>query len=335
MSSSPPAPVVGKAMVLHEQSPTAALTLDPAFAFREPGDDELLVKVAAASVNPVDDYIRRGLYGASASYPLVIGGDIAGTVVRAGAGSRFAAGDAVYAMVSAVFGGQAPSKQGAFASYCLVADAELAHAPARLSPAHAAAVPLVALTALQALAEASPARGQRILITGASGGVGHVAVQLAKAQEGLHVTALASAPHAAWMRALGADIVVDYAPGAAAALATFTALEAVKFDIIFDVLGGETLDFAAAHCLKAGGIITHVQNRGSDDSAVAKSQGGGHRFARTLVKPSAEKLAHIAALIDAGALTVKVAKELPLEAAADAIKEVVAGHAGGKIVLIV
>ena len=298
---------------------------------------EVLVKVAAAGVNPVDSAIRGGYFGPATSFPLVLGGDLSGTVVSAGAGSRFVAGDAVFAMTAAVFGSLAPARQGAFAEYAIVAESELARAPTSIPITHAAAPPLVALTALQALAAAAPVPGQRVLINGASGGVGHVAVQLAKSEFGLHVTALSSAKNAAWVRGLGADAVVDYAPGVAAALAPFTGDEAAKFDIIFDVLGGENLDFAATHALKKGGFVTHVQSTGSGGSEVARTDGAGLRFARTLVKPVGEQLSRIAALIDGGKLSVKVAKELPLgpEGVGAALAEVSAGHAGGKVILIV
>jgi len=181
------------------------------------------VKVAAAAINAVDDLIRRGVFGPAKHLPIILGGDVSGTVVSTGAGSRFAPGDAVFAFTSAVFGASAPERQGSFAEFIILAESELAHAPKSIPLTQAAASPIAALTALQALTAAAPVAGQRILINGASGGVGHIAVQLAKADFNLHVTALSSAKHAEWVRSLGADEVIDYAPGTEAALAKFAA----------------------------------------------------------------------------------------------------------------
>lgn len=266
---------VGKAMVLHEHG-ADKLTLVQDFPFAEPKAGEVLVKVVAAGVNPVDGYVRAGIY-ASPSFPLIIGGDLSGTVVSAGEGSRFKAGDAVFG-VSSTYISKAPELQGTYASHCVLKDEWLAAAPKSIPLAHAAAAPLAALTAIQALEKAAPAAGQRVLITGASGGVGHIAVQLAKVVHSLHVTAVCSAKHAAWMRELGADAVVDYAPGVEAALKPF-ADEAQQFDIVIDTIGGEMVDFAAKHCLRKGGIVCEF------DCAAQRS-----RFARA----PATRIAHSA-----------------------------------------
>ena len=353
----------GKAMVLHEHG-ADKLTLVQDFQFAEPKAGEVLVKVAAAGVNPVDGYVRAGIY-ASPSFPLIIGGDLSGTVVSAGEGSRFKAGDAVFG-VSSTYISKAPELQGTYASHCVLKDEWLAAAPKSITLAHAAAAPLAALTAIQALEKAAPAAGQRVLITGASGGVGHIAVQLAKVVHSLHVTAVCSAKHAAWMRELGADAVVDYAPGVEAALKPF-ADEAQQFDIVIDTIGGEMVDFAAKHCLRKGGIVcelwcrdcalvsrtfqqhesltrprrlaslraAHIMNKGSGDSKVVGAGGDGVRFATTLIAPSGEQAAQVAALIDAGKLKIKVAREYPLEEATAALNEVMASHAGGKVILVV
>ena len=325
---------VGKAAVLHAHGGTDQFTIESAFQFSEPSAGEVLVKVAAAGVNPVDVYVRTGAY-ASKSFPLILGGDLSGHVVAVGAGvEAFKAGDAVFG-VSSTYTSQTPELQGTYAAYCVLRAEWLAHAPKSVPLAHAAAPPLVALTALQALEKAAPAAGQRILINGASGGVGHVAVQLAKVLHGLHVTALCSAARADWVKSLGADAVVDYGLGLEASLAAFGGGgDEAKFDIILDVVGGEMLDYAAAHVLKAGGIVTHVMNRGSGASKLVAAKGDGKRFASTLIKPDGTQCKLIAELMDAGKLSVKVAKEHRLEEVGAAQDECIAGHAGGKIILL-
>ena len=325
---------VGKAAVLHAHGGTDKFVLQADFQFAEPGAGEVLVKVAAAGVNPVDVYVRSGSY-ASKSFPLILGGDLSGRVVSVGAGvEAFKAGDAVFG-VSSTYTSQTPALQGTYAEFCVLKAEWLAHAPSSVPLAHAAAPPLVALTALQALEKAAPAAGQRVLINGASGGVGHVAVQLAKVLFGLHVTAVCSAARAEWVKGLGADEVVDYGLGLEASLAPFAADAAKAFDIILDVTGGEWLDYAAAHVLKAGGIVTHVMNRGSGDSKLVAAKGDGRRFATTLIRPDGAQCKQIAELMDAGKLKVKVAKEYKLEDVGAAQDEVIAGHAGGKVILLI
>lgn len=227
-----------------------------------------------------------------------------------------------------------PELQGTYGEYCVLKDEWVSLAPTSLSLTDAAAVPLVALTAVQALDKAESKPGQRILITGGSGGVGHLAIQLAKTDYKLHVTAVASAKHHAWLKSLGADEVVDYTAGVEQCLAPFMA-EEKKFDAILDVIGGDMLDVATSKCLKGGGIVSEVMNRGSGSSTVVGANGSGVRFATTLVQPNGQQLAHLAQLIDGGKLKVQVAKTLPLEQAGAAQEEVLGGHAGGKIVLTI
>lgn len=210
----------------------------------------------------------------------------------------------------------------------------MALAPTSITLTDAAAVPLVALTAVQALDKAETQPGQRILITGGSGGVGHVAIQLAKLDYKLHVTAVASKKHHEWLKSLGADEVVDYTAGVEQCLAPFQAAD-TKFDAIMDVIGGELLDVATAKCLKEGGIVSEIMNKGSQGSKVVGAGGSGVRFATTLIQPNGQQLAHLAQHIDAGKLKVQIAKTLPLEQAGAAQTEVTDGHAGGKIVLTI
>lgn len=204
-----------------------------------------------------------------------------------------------------------------------------------MSLINAAGIPLVALTAWQALARATPKAQQRILILGASGGVGQFAVQLAKRVHHLHVVAVCSASNAEFVKSLGADEVFTYdTQGGAQGLATLGA----TFDAVFDVIGGDMLAVSAGKCLKPGGCVTHIMNRGTDAAAnkeyEAKAAAGtGPAFHTTLVTPNGGELARISTLIDEKVLSMKVAKVMPLEDAGAANELVMTGHAGGKVVL--
>ena len=324
----------GKALVITASGGTEVFEIQE-HAVPAPGPGELVVKLVATSVNPVDVYVRSGMY-ASPSFPKVIGGDLSGHVFLAGEGSKWAVGDAVYALSPAYVPYTTPY-EGTYAEFALVKEEWVSKAPdASLLPlTHAAGVPLVYLTALQAFEKAAPTAGQRVLVLGASGGVGQFAVQLAKLLFNLHVTAASSAGNADLVRGLGADEVWDYSTGAAGLESTFADN---KFDIVFDVIGGELLD-ASAKVLKEGGIITHIMNRGTGGKdkvyKEAFEAGTGPRFATTLVQPSGAGLEQARELIDAGKLKLKVALELPLEQAGKAHDLVIDGHAGGKVILTI
>lgn len=198
------------------------------------------------------------------------------------------------------------------------------------------AVPLVALTALQALEKAEPKKGQTILIFGASGGVGHVAVQLAKTQYGLNVTAVSSKKYADWVKSLGADSVWEYdTQGGVDGIKSSFADK--KFDIVLDVVGGDYIKAAYEHALKKEGVLSHVLNRGGVDAAFeaevqkASDAGTGPKFFKTLVQPSGQSMALFASLINEGKLKVKVAKTMPLKEAGKGHDLVIDGHAGGKV----
>jgi NADPH:quinone reductase-like Zn-dependent oxidoreductase len=255
--------------------------------------------------------------------------------VPAEGASSFAVGDVVFGL-SSTYLSQA-DMQGTYAEYAVVKQEWCAKVPAAgLTAVTAAAVPLVALTAWQALEKAAPKPGQRILINGASGGVGIFAVQLAKKVHALHVTALCSAANAEWVRALGADAVIDYALDEAAleAAALGAGGDANKFDIILDVVGGRLLEFSHQRLMKAGGCVSHVFNRGSDHAGYnAHLQATGVNFQATLVQPNGAQMAQLAAMFGAGDLVVRVAATMPLEQAGAAQDLVMTGHAAGKVVL--
>ena len=208
-----------------------------------------------------------------------------------------------------------PGALGTYAEYVAAKNEWVAAVPDNLPLEQAGGVPLVALTAWQALHSASPKPGQRILILAASGSVGHIAVQLAK-NLGLYVVGTASAKNLDLVRGFGADEAVDYAGGAADLRARYGGSDDAKFDIVLDLVGGETLEVAAAELLRAGGAIAHVQNAGSNPAANAKhaeaAAAGGPRWAVTLVQPSGAQLEEIAKLIGEGKVRLHVAKSFPL-----------------------
>lgn len=277
-----------------------------------PEAGQLLVRVHAAGVNPVDWKIRNGAgQRMGMTLPIRLGGEISGTVEQVGAGvTGFKVGDAVYGIIPA----------GGFAEYAVARASAVAPKPANVSFIEAAAIALGALTAWQAMfGLAQLAAGQRLLITGGSGGVGSLAIQLAKAA-GVHVTAMASARNEAYVRSLGADQVIDYTVQPVDRLAR-------DFDVVFDTVGGETYQQAFA-VLKAGGcLVTAVAFPAAEDLQ------RGVRVARVQCRPDAVQLAAISELLAAGKLAPHVATVLPLAAIREALTLSEAGRTRGKIVL--
>ncbi|WP_288378769.1 NADP-dependent oxidoreductase [uncultured Massilia sp.] len=277
-----------------------------------PEAGQILVKVHAAGVNPVDWKIRGGAgQRMGLTLPLILGGEISGVVAAVGEGvDRCAVGDAVYGIV----------KSGGFAEYVAVDAADMAPKPASLCFIDAAAIPLGALTAWQAMfGLAQLAAGQRLLITNGAGGVGSLAIQIANAA-GAHVTAMASGRNEAFVRGLGADAFIDYTAG------PFEA-QARDMDVVFDTVGGDTYRRAFASLKPGGFLVTAVAFPLEEDGR----QGVG--VARVSCKPDAEQLAAIGALVEAGKLTPQVTTVLPLAQAGEALALSEAGRTRGKIVL--
>src|SRR5262245_258062 len=218
-----------KAIVFHEFGDSDVLKYEEA-AVPRPAQGEMLVQVYAAGVNPVDWKVRKGyLKELNPQLPQIPGFDLSGVVARVGEGvTRFKKGDAVFAYMSLKRG-------GAYAEYTIVREDEAALKPAKLDHVNAAAVPLAALTAWQALFDkAGLAAGQNVLIHGAAGGVGTFAVQLAKSR-GAKVIGTASASNQAFLREIGADRTVDYRDQKLE--------EVVKdVDVVLDTVGGDTLE---------------------------------------------------------------------------------------------
>jgi NADPH:quinone reductase-like Zn-dependent oxidoreductase len=283
-----------------------------------PAPGELLLRVKAAGVGPWDAWIRAGRSVLPQPLPLTLGSDVAGIVVGAGAGvAGFAPGDAV-------FGATNPRFIGGYAEYAAVAAAMVAPMPRRASFVEAAAVPVVACTAWQMVFEHGAVDGSsRVLVLGGAGSVGACAVQLA-GRAAREVVATASATDAEYVRALGAHRIVD-----ARNERLDDALADV--DVVLDTVGGE-LQARAFAVLRRGGVLVSAVS----EPDRAQADGRGVRAFFFLVEVSSARLTEIAALIDAGALRVRVGEVLPLSAAVRA-HEMLDGapHARGKIVLAV
>jgi NADPH:quinone reductase-like Zn-dependent oxidoreductase len=284
-----------------------------------PGQDEILVRIDSIGTNPVDYKTRmgRGTAGRLGAnpFPLILGWDIAGVVEYAPVNSRFAVGDPVYGLIGF------PQVGGAYAEYAVAHPDELARAPRSIDLAAAAAVPLVALTVWQAMIEAGQLRAQeRVLIHAAAGGVGHIAVQMAK-WRGAHVVGTASGNNADYLKRLGVDEVVDYQQ---------TPFEDVvsDMDMVFDAVGGDTLERSFG-VLKPGGRLITITSQPSQEKAAAF----GVKAQHVLVHPSDEQLDQITALIDAGVLKPTIQQQLPLSEAREAHRLLETRRVRGKIVL--
>ncbi|MFD9074130.1 NADP-dependent oxidoreductase [Streptomyces lasiicapitis] len=279
---------------------------------------EVLVRVHASGVNPVDVAVRSGAYPLLGEPPFGVGWDISGVVEEAGPGARFKPGDEVYGMPFF------PRAATGYADYVAVPARQVARKPATLDHVHAAAVPLAALTAWQGLVDAARlTEGQRVLIHRAAGGVGHFAVQIAKAR-GAHVIALASEPKHDFVRGLGADEVIDYR--------TTDYTEAVRdVDAVFDSSSEGT---RSLQVLRPGGVLVSIMEHGNQELA-AQVEAAGRHFAGVSVEPDYASLEAIAALVDAGRIRPHVAETFPLADAAKAHELVGTGSVRGKVVLTV
>lgn len=312
-----------KALVYRRFGGPAVLEWADDWPAPELGPQDVLVQVQAGGINPKDALLRRGKFSrtlARGPLPRVSGLDLAGEVVGVGAAVRnFAMGDRVFGMTNVFIGGVHAELAG------LRADA-LARVPSTLSMVQSAAVPLAAQTALQALRDcAGLVAGQRVLINGASGGVGHFAVQIAHAM-GAEVHALCSAGNAGFVAMLGADVVHDYAVQPA------HAVEA-RFDAVFDVFGrDEPSDFRPL--LGKRGVYVSTVPKATTLICELKARLRLDRRSRLVqVKSNAHDLCRLAEWIEAGELKPHIEKIYPVARAADAHRHVESRHTIGKIVL--
>lgn len=281
--------------------------------------DEVLVHVKAFGVNPADFKTRTGNapYSQQYTHPIILGWDMAGEVVEVGSDvTAFKPGDAVYGMVNFPEPGQA------YAEYIAAPAAHLAPKPESLSFDEAAATPLAVLTAWQALTEHGHVQaGERVLIQAASGGVGHLGVQLAKAL-GAYVIGTASGKNRVFVESLGVDEFVDYTQADVP-----TAVSDI--DLVFDTAGADTI-FESAKVLKPGGRLISIAY-GAMDKVLAERP--DIQAERILVHTSGDDLRTINQLIDEGKLTITVSQVLPADQIAEAHRQLESRRTTGKIVL--
>jgi len=293
-----------------------------------PGSGQVLLRVRATGVNPIDWKIRNGSMRLllPARFPLVLGYDVAGEVVEIGPEvTRFQPGDAVFGGVDVIRQG------GSYAELALAREAALAPKPPALSFEEAAAVPMAALTALQALRDKGElAAGEKVLVNGASGGVGHFAVQIAAAL-GARVTAVASAKSFDFVRSLGADEVIDYEEE------DFAGREQT-WDVIFDAVSNHTYADCEAVLARDGGIYVATLGGPKLMISIGLTALGGlfgqRRRARLILgKYRAEDLAVLARMVEQRKLRPEIQEVFPLEEIRKAHELSESGHVRGKIVV--
>ncbi|MBN2977436.1 NADPH:quinone oxidoreductase [Pseudomonas fluorescens] len=303
------------------------------------GEHDVLVRIHAASVNPLDSKIRAGEFKLILPYalPLVLGNDLAGVVVGIGSAvTRFKAGDEVYARPP-------DGRIGTFAERIAVNEHALALKPTNLDMLQAASIPLIALTAWQALVETAQVKpGQKVLIHAGSGGVGTLAIQLAK-HLGAFVATTTSTANVEWVKALGADVVIDYTQ-------QNFADELQGFDVVLNSLGGDVLE-QSLNVLKPGGQLISIS--GPPTAQFAQAQGlswllrqvmrllssGIRRKARKrgvgytflFMRADGAQLQAITALIEAGSIKPVIDRCFPFESTAEALTYVEQGRSKGKV----
>lgn len=307
-----------KAVRIHEYGNRDALVYEdtsmPSFA-----SNEVLVKVVASSVNPVDWKIREGYLKEMISYsmPLTLGWDVSGVVTAIGADvTRFRVGDAVYSRPDI-------KRNGTYAEYIAIRESEVAFKPLTISHNEAASLPLAGITAWEVLiTTAQLTTGQRVLVHAGSGGVGSLAIQLAKSR-GAYVIATTSGKNRAIVESLGADEIIDYK--------TQNFSEILRdVDVVFDTLGGEIQE-SSWSVLKQGGILVSIVSPPAEE----KAKELGVRCAFVFIEPNAYILKQLAELVEQGKLRPIIGAEFALQdiAKAHALSE--SGRTVGKIVLYV
>ncbi|MEG9329157.1 NADP-dependent oxidoreductase [Salinimicrobium catena] len=285
-------------------------------------EGEVLVKIKAAGVNPVDAVITKGYYKDMMphSFPIIPGWDMAGVIKKRGhAARRFEEGDEIYA-----YARRPEIKWGTFAEYIVIPESYLARRPKNISVKEAAAIPLAGLTAYQALYVAGDlASGQKVLILGSSGGVGSFGIQLAKAR-GAEVIGVASSKNHEYMRSLGADHTIDYNDRDIGDAVKEIYPEGV--DLIFDCTSGESLQ-QSLKSLKDSGKLVSILNQGDDlDPKI------DHQF--VFVEPNSLQLDQLRELVEEEKVKVKVSETYSLDEASQALQKIETLHTTGKIVIV-
>lgn len=307
----------------------------------EVGSNDVLIGIKAASINPLDWKLREGMLKRirKTEFPLILGNDCSGVVLKVGAGVRnFQEGDEVFTRVP-------KDRIGTLAEEIAVDADAVAHKPTTLSFTEAAGVPLVALTAWQVLNDFVELKeGRRVFIQAGAGGVGSIALQLAR-RTGAEVVTTASAPKHELVKELGAHRAIDYRNE------RFEE-QVFECDLIFDTIGGETLE-RSVQCLKKGGVLVSVSGPLDPQTAeylglnwllrravramswsirrAARKKGGQYRF--LFMRPDGEQLQNIGDLIDAGELKVVVDKVFAFQEAPEAFAYAEEGHSTGKVVV--
>lgn len=307
-----------QAIRIHAYGDTDQLVLENV-ARPEPAEGEVLVRIKAAGVNPVDWKTRKG--GGVAGllgdvFPLILGWDVSGEVAALGSGARgFQVGDEVYGMI------RFPKPGGAYAQYATAPEAHLALKPRTVGHLDTAALPVAALTAWQALFDTAGLQaGQRVLIHAAAGGVGHIAVQLAR-WKGAYVVGTASKPNHGLVKELGADEVFDYTSG------RFED-DLRDFDVVLDAVGPEVAA-RSYPVLRKGGMLVSITRSASAEEAARFFV----RQENIMVRPDHEQLQAIAGLVDGGSLRTSIERVFPLNEARQAHELGEKGRNRGKIVL--
>ena len=304
-------------------------------------DDDVLIQIHAAGVNALDVKIRKGEFKLILPYrmPLVLGHDVAGKVVKVGTRVRnFKLGDEVFARPD-------DFRIGTFAEFIAVKEASLAHKPANLNMEEAASIPLVALTSWQVLVEiAKLKKGQKVFIQAGSGGVGSIAIQLAK-HLGAFVATTTSTSNVEWVKSLGADVVIDYKR-------QDFSTELRDYDVVLNSLGSDELK-KSLRILRPGGHLVSIS--GPPTPAFGAAQGlawplrqvlrllsygirkqarqRGVTYSFLFMRADGDQLGKIASLIEAGAIRALVDRVFPFEATAEALAYVEQGRAKGKVVV--
>lgn len=283
-----------------------------------PAADEVLVEVYAAAVNPFDGKVREGYARqmAELEFPATLGGDVAGTVAEIGADvTGFEVGQAVFGAANALGG------HGSYAEFTPVKASALAAKPKSADYDTAAAAVLAGVSAYQALIDHMKlGAGQKILVHGGSGGIGSVAVQIAK-HIGAYVATTVSQANVDYAKSLGVDEVIDYGSR------DFTTL-ARDYDAVFDTVGGETYT-KSFEVLKPGGILVSMVMPLDDELSKKYGVTALYQFTQT----NAERLKAIAEMIDNGVFKINVDKVFPLDEAAEALEYMRTGHPRGKVVI--
>jgi NADPH:quinone reductase-like Zn-dependent oxidoreductase len=296
-----------RAVMIHQTGGPEVLRLEDV-PVPEPDEGQVLIRVRAAAVNPADSSARR----TTRELPKILGYDVSGSVERSRA-ADFSEHDDVFGLPAS----------GGYAQYATADPRGIARKPAGLSYEHAAALPVAGLTAWQALFDrAELKRGQSVLIAGAAGGVGHLAVQFAK-HAGAYVIGTGSSRNRDFVMGLGADDYVDYTQQ--------DVREAVSgVDLAFDTVGGEATESLLA-VVREGGILVTIASAPPEDAARER----GVRAELLSMKRNSEQLARIAELVAAGEVHVELSEVLPLAQVRLAHEQSESGHTRGKIVLLV